>query len=177
MRLAFCNISQNARIQEIGLWSSTSLSRIFQLYRGVSFIGGWNRSTRRKPPIWRKSLTNFITYCCIKYTSQSAGLEFITLMVLCTDYIGSCKSNYHTITKRLSFAIIMEEYKHDNLDLLAIMYADITLPNVLLNIYTKNKVKHPMFFLNDKWYNKYHEITDQIISRTQWWPVRTLHWL
>jgi hypothetical protein len=30
---------------------------------------------------------------------------------------------------------------------------------------------------NDKWYDKYHEITDQIISRTQWWPVRTLHWL
>jgi hypothetical protein len=26
-----------------------------------------------------------------------------------------------------------------------------------------------MFFLNDKWYDKYHEITDQIISRTQWW--------
>jgi hypothetical protein len=26
-----------------------------------------------------------------------------------------------------------------------------------------------MFFWNDKWYDKYHEITDQIISRTQWW--------
>jgi hypothetical protein len=23
-----------------------------------------------------------------------------------------------------------------------------------------------MFFWNDKWYDKYHEITDQIISRT-----------
>jgi len=27
----------------------------------VSFIGGGNRSTRRKPPTYRKSLTNFIT--------------------------------------------------------------------------------------------------------------------
>jgi len=27
----------------------------------VSFIGGGNRSTRRKPPTCRKSLTNFIT--------------------------------------------------------------------------------------------------------------------
>jgi hypothetical protein len=98
-------------------------------------------------------------------------------MVLCTDYIGSCKSNYHTITKRLSFAIIMEEYKHDNLDLLAIMYADITLPNVYWIYTQRTKLSTPMFFLNDKWYNKYHEITDQIISRTQWWPVRTLHWL
>ena len=27
----------------------------------VSFIGGGNRSTQRKPPIYHKSLTNFIT--------------------------------------------------------------------------------------------------------------------
>jgi len=30
----------------------------------VSFIGGGNRSTRRKPPTCCKSLTNFITLCC-----------------------------------------------------------------------------------------------------------------
>jgi hypothetical protein len=35
----------------------------------VSFIGGGKRSTRRKPPTYRKSLRNFITYCCIAYTS------------------------------------------------------------------------------------------------------------
>jgi len=34
----------------------------------VSFIGGGNQSTQRKPPTCSKSLTNFITYC-IKYTS------------------------------------------------------------------------------------------------------------
>jgi hypothetical protein len=27
------------------------------------------------------------------------------------------------------------------------------------------------------YHDKYHEITDQTIWRTQWWPVRTLHWL
>jgi len=27
----------------------------------ISFIGRGNRCTRRKPPIWPKSLTNFIT--------------------------------------------------------------------------------------------------------------------
>jgi hypothetical protein len=42
-------------------------------------------------------------------------------------------------------------------------------------LFTKKEDKHPHGFLgNDKWY-KYHEITDQIISWTQWWPVRTLH--
>jgi len=35
----------------------------------VSVIGGGNRSTQRKPPTSRKSLTNFITLCCIEYTS------------------------------------------------------------------------------------------------------------
>ena len=42
-------------------WALTPLSTIFQLYRDVSFIGGWNQRTRRKPPTCRKSLTNFIT--------------------------------------------------------------------------------------------------------------------
>ena len=42
-----------------GLWCLTSLSTIFQLYRGFRFIGGGNRSTRRKPPTYRKSLTTF----------------------------------------------------------------------------------------------------------------------
>jgi hypothetical protein len=40
----------------------TPLSTIFQLYRGGQvFVGGRNRSTRRKPPTCRKSPTHFIT--------------------------------------------------------------------------------------------------------------------
>jgi len=35
----------------------------------VSFIGGGNRSTQRKPVTCCKSQTNFITSCCIEYTS------------------------------------------------------------------------------------------------------------
>ena len=45
----------------LGLWRLTPLSTIFQLFCGVSFIGGGNQSTQRKPPTYRKSLTNFIT--------------------------------------------------------------------------------------------------------------------
>jgi hypothetical protein len=41
----------------------------FSYIVAVSFIGGGNWSTQRKPLTCRKSLTNFITYCCIKYTS------------------------------------------------------------------------------------------------------------
>jgi len=34
-----------------------------------------NRSTRRKPPTYRKSQTNFITKCYIEYTSPWARFE------------------------------------------------------------------------------------------------------
>jgi hypothetical protein len=58
----------------------------FSYIVAVSFIGGENRSTQRKPQTCRKSLTNLITLCCIKYTSPLAGFELS----------GIGKSNYRT---------------------------------------------------------------------------------
>ena len=56
-----------------------------------------NRRTWRKPPTCHKSLTNFIT---ILYTSPWSRFELTTSVVIGTDCIGSCNSNYryHTIT-------------------------------------------------------------------------------
>jgi hypothetical protein len=49
----------------LGLGLEYGVSCHFQQYFSyivaVSFIGGGNRSTRRKPPTYPKSLTNFIT--------------------------------------------------------------------------------------------------------------------
>ena len=45
----------------LALWCLMPLSAIFQLYHGVSFIGGGNRSTGRKPQTCRKSQAKFIT--------------------------------------------------------------------------------------------------------------------
>ena len=69
----------------------------FSYMMAVNFIEGGNRSTRKNPPTCQKSLTNFITYCSIEYTSPWRGIELTTLVVIGTDYIDSCKSNYNTI--------------------------------------------------------------------------------
>ena len=48
----------------------------FSYVVAVSFIGGGNRSTRRKKPLsCRKSPTNFITLSCIEYSSPWAAFE------------------------------------------------------------------------------------------------------
>ena len=44
------------------------------------------------------SLTNFITYCCIRHSSPWTGFKLTTLVVIGTDCTNSCKSNYNTIT-------------------------------------------------------------------------------
>jgi hypothetical protein len=44
------------------------------------------------------SASHSITQCCIEYTSPWAWFELTTLVVIGTDCIGSCKSNYHTTT-------------------------------------------------------------------------------
>jgi hypothetical protein len=77
-------------------WWLTHLSSIFQLYRGGQFY------------CWRKTeetekTTNLLQliakhYHIMLHTSSWARLEPATLMMIGTDCIGRCKSNYHTFT-------------------------------------------------------------------------------
>ena len=63
----------------------------------VSFIGGGNQSTQAKSTTYRKSLTLDHTMLYQLHIAW-AGFELTTLVVLSTNCIGSCKSNYYTIT-------------------------------------------------------------------------------
>jgi hypothetical protein len=64
----------------------------------VSFIGGGDRSSREKPSSCRKSLTNFFTKMLYRVHINWTGFELTTSVVIDTDCIGSCKSNFHAIT-------------------------------------------------------------------------------
>ena len=68
----------------------------FQQY--FSYIVAFSFIVGGKSPTCRKSLTNFITCCCIEHISSCNEFELETLVVICTHCIGRCKSNYHTIT-------------------------------------------------------------------------------
>jgi hypothetical protein len=68
----------------------------------VSFIGGGNRSTQ-------DTTTNLpqVTDKLDHIMLHQAGFEF-TLVVIGTDCIGSCKSNYHTIMTMMAPRTIVE---------------------------------------------------------------------
>jgi hypothetical protein len=86
----------------------------FNYIVAVSFIGGGNQSTRRKPQTCRKSLINFIRLGCIEFTSQSVGFELTTLVVIGTDCISSCKSNCHTIMTTITPFLTLNDVAVEN---------------------------------------------------------------
>ena len=64
----------------------------------VSFIGGGNRSTRRKTPDLPKITDKLYHIMLYREHLACAGFELSKLVLVGIDYIGSCKSNYHTTT-------------------------------------------------------------------------------
>jgi hypothetical protein len=78
-------------------WCLTPLSSAFQLYRGDQFYW-WKKPEDPENTTTDLSQVSDKLFHIMLYTSPWSRFELTTWVVIGTDWIGSCKSDCHTIT-------------------------------------------------------------------------------
>ena len=84
-----------------------AIQQYFSYIVAVSFTGGGNRSTQRKPSTCRQSLTN---YHILLYRAHLTMNGVSTLAETSTDCVSGYKSTYHTTTTAPMFIINIYSY-------------------------------------------------------------------